>query len=484
VRATLRSLARRRLPAWYDDAKLGIFVHWSVSSVPGWAPREHDVNALLREHYDRAQVLTPYTEWYENSLRFLESPVAEHHRRTWGSRPYAAFAPVFDAATRGWDPAEWARRFRRAGARYVVLVTKHHDGFCLWPSRVPNPRRADWHTGRDCVRDLADAVRAEGMRFGVYYSGGLDWRFEAMPLRTLGDVMASVPRGDYPAYAEAHVRELVAHVRPDVLWNDIAWPATSRPLWRLFADYYDAVPEGVVNDRWLPWSPLLGALRLRPVRRLVDAVLRRRFRRPGAVLVPPALGHFDYRTPEYASFPRPRRRKWECVRGMDKSFGYNRNSRPEDFLARDALIHTLADVVAKNGNLLLNVGPRGEDAGIPEPQLARLDWLGDWLARNGDAVFGSRPWTRAAGTTADGTPVRFTARDATVHAILLGTPPAPAVTLPDVEATPATRATLLGGGPLAAAATPAGLRLELPALPDAPAHAVALTGPVAARRLG
>jgi len=480
LQPTPRGLRRHRLPAWYDDAKLGIFIHWSVSSVIGWAPREHDINELLRRDYDNAQLFTPYTEWYENSLRFPDSPVAEYHRRTHGSRSYASFAADFEAALQRWDPTAWAQRFRQAGARYVVLVTKHHDGFCLWPSRVANPNRSRWHTTRDCVRDLAAAVRAEGMRFGVYYSGGLDWTFEPMALRTMGDVAASIPRGPYPAYAEAQVRELIAHVEPDVLWNDIAWPTTARPLYRLFADYYAAVPDGVVNDRWLSWSPVVGALRHRVVRRGFDALMRRRFRRPDAALTPPGLGHFDYQTPEYVTFADVRRRKWECVRGMDKSFGYNRNSRPDDFLSRDELIHSFVDIVAKNGNLLLNVGPCGEDATISEPQQQRLGWLGDWLARNGECIYATRPWVRAAGATAEGTPVRFTARGRTVYAILLGTPPSTQLTFPDLRRRPTTGARLLGGGPVDCAATNAGVRVTLPALPASPAHAIAFEDVVAA----
>lgn len=473
LQPSLRSLRLHRLPAWYDDAKLGIFIHWSVSSVIGWAPRDHDINEILRRDYDNAQLFTPYTEWYQNSLRFPESPASDYHRRTFGSRPYESFANDFNAALAGWDPVSWAQAFRRAGARYVVLVTKHHDGFCLWPSRVANPQRSGWHTTRDCVRDLAVAVRAEGMRFGVYYSGGLDWTFEPMPLRTVGDVAASVPRAPYPAYAEAQVRELIDHVRPEVLWNDIAWPTPARSLHRLFCDYYAAVPEGVVNDRWVHMSPVMAALRYPAVRRLFDAWLRRQFRKPGAALKPPGIGHFDYQTPEYTTFADVQRKKWECVRGIDKSFGYNRNSRPEDFLSRDQLIHSLADIVAKNGNLLLNVGPRGEDATIPSEQMQRLQWLGEWLGHNGEAIYATRPWVRAEGRTAEGTPVRYTCRDRTVYAILLGAPALTTVTFPDLRAHPTTAARLLGGAALRHDSSDTGLRITLPSLAEQPAYVIA-----------
>src|SRR5581483_563808 len=100
-----------------------------------------------------------------------------HHHATYGDLPYDAFVAEFLAGHRGWDPDAWADLFRAAGARYVVLVTKHHDGVLLWPSAHRNPHKRDWQASRDIVGELAAAVRARGMRFGTYYSGGLDWTF-------------------------------------------------------------------------------------------------------------------------------------------------------------------------------------------------------------------------------------------------------------------------------------------------------------------
>jgi alpha-L-fucosidase len=288
--------------------------------------------------------------------------------------------------------------------------------------------------------------------------------------------MATVPGGDYPAYADAQVRELVERVAPEVLWNDIAWPAPPAALWRLFADYYAAVPEGLVNDRWIARSWVTDALRLRPLRALADRFVERAVRSGRADLTPPRPPHCDVRTPEYAVFPDVRTAKWECVRGIDKSFGYNRNSREEDFLSQRELIHSLADIVSKNGNLLLNVGPRGEDAAIPEAQLRRLRWLGEWLRTNGEAVYGTRPWRRAEGTTREGVPVRFTARGDTVYAILLGAPPGPTVTFEDLPLEGTRRVEVLGCGPLPWRREGTALRVELGALPaGAPAHTVALS---------
>src|SRR5690606_3899629 len=110
------------------------------------------------------------------------SPTARHHAEHYGDAPYEDFRHEFEAGLADWDPEEWADRFAATGAGYVVLVTKHHDGYLLWPSEVENPHRPGWHAPRDIVGDLADAVRARGMRFGVYYSTGLDWTFDDLPI--------------------------------------------------------------------------------------------------------------------------------------------------------------------------------------------------------------------------------------------------------------------------------------------------------------
>jgi alpha-L-fucosidase len=453
----LRALRRRRVPAWWQDAKLGIFVHWTPASVPAFAPVDREIAALLASGRRDALGWSPYTEWYENSLRFADSPVARHHREVYGGRPYREFAREWEAGLSQWNPDAWAAQFAAAGARYVVLVAKHHDGYCLWPSQVVNPHRSGWHCARDVVGELAEAVRNAGMRFGLYYSGGLDWTFDARPIGSLSDMLAAIPHGDYPAYAGAHVRELIARYRPSVLWNDIAWPSDAKRLWPLFTYYYEQVPEGVVNDRWMPWSPLLGATRLGLVKRLVDTSAQRQARRDGGI-VPPKPPHYDVRTPEYTVFPDVQRTPWECVRGMDHSFGYNAASRPEHFIAPEELLWSFVDIVAKGGNLLLNVGPRGVDAQIPNEQRTRLEVLGAFAASHTDALIGTRPWIVAGAATAEGVPVRYTTRDRQVFAFVRdGRAP---VTLPEIAPTPTTTVHTIDGQLLASHATESGLRVN------------------------
>ncbi len=449
------SKRKRKVPAWWADAKLGIFVHWVPASVPGFAPTGTSITDLLTSTEPDPLSRIPYSEWYENSLRFPDSPVARYHREQYGDRPYARFAEDFVAGLSGWDPVDWARRFARTGARYVVLVTKHHDGWCLWPSQVANRHRPGWFSVRDLAGELRDAVVAEGMRFGVYYSGGYDWSFEDHPIGSLSSGVVAWPGDDYPAYAEAQVRELIERYRPAVLWNDIAWPGDRASLERLLRHYFEVVPDGVVNDRWMPPFPGSSLLRYGPVGRAADRLGRWSTRRNEG-LVPPEPPFFQFRTPEFTTFPDIQSTPWECVRGMDQGFGYNRTSTEADHLSRDELLRSFVDIVAKGGNLLLNVGPRGEDAQIPDAQLTRLDWLAEWMDASAEAVQRTRPWIRPSDRTREGVEVRYTARGDRVWALCW---PAPGAARPS-------EVTL----PFAPLADPESGPIRVPLPPDADGH--------------
>ena len=170
-------LAKRRCPAWYARPQLGVFIHWGMFAVPAFAPRGASITDLSRTDYDRLFAKAPYAEWYWNAMRLKGSETAAHHRAKYGDQPYRAFRLTFEQAAEAFDANAWADLFHTAGAGYVVFVTKHHDGFCLWPTAVENPHQPGWHSKRDFVGELAEAVRARGMKFGLYYSGGLDWTF-------------------------------------------------------------------------------------------------------------------------------------------------------------------------------------------------------------------------------------------------------------------------------------------------------------------
>jgi alpha-L-fucosidase len=470
-RSDTRALRAHRVPDWWRDAKLGIFVHWTPASVPAFAPTNDEIGELVASGDRHALAYSPYAEWYENSLRFPESPVARHHAEVYGGRPYRDFGRAWEDALDGWDPDAWADAFAATGARYIVLVTKHHDGYCLWPSTIANPHLAGWHCTRDVVGELAEAVRARGMRFGIYYSGGLDWTFNDHPIGAFSDLALAVPRGDYPSYAAAQVRELVERYRPSVLWNDIAWPAPNAELAQVLTEYYEAVPDGVINDRFLCWSPAWALARAGPVRRVIDGAVARGARK-GQGIIPPKPRFFDVRTPEYTVFDDVQRTAWECVRGMDHSFGHNRASVESDFLTRAELLWSLVDIAAKGGNLLLNVGPRGEDATIADAQLLRLTWLSAFTEKHGAALFATRPWTHAAEGAPGGTEVRYTARGDQVFAFVRGPQTSPTdIVLAHVGATSSTRVTDHDGVALPHRMTVHGLAVTLtaPLSPDVPA---------------
>lgn len=368
----------RPCPDWYRQAGLGIFIHWGIFSVPAFAPRGRAIHDLLREDYDELNKHLPYAEWYENANRLEASPTREHHRRAYGDAPYSAFRKPFDEAARSFDAAAWADSFKAYGARYVVFVTKHHDGYCLWPTDVANPWRPGWHTERDFVGELADAVRARGMRFGLYYSGGLDWTARPLPIANLGDMFAAVPtEPDYVAYSLAQVRELIDRYRPSVLWNDIAWPSGAT-LPGLFDHYYAVVPDGVVNDRWLAQEGLFNSLRDEANRASFNAMMKARIQATSGPQPTPPPPHCDFRTVEYGMSAIPADSMWEACRGLSLAFGHNAQERPEDFLDAQQLIDLYRGVRAGGGNLLINVGPRA-DASIPELQDRPLRALGALL---------------------------------------------------------------------------------------------------------
>jgi alpha-L-fucosidase len=450
---TLASLDTHPLPRWFDDAKFGIMVHWGIFTVPAWAELVIDPGEWLccgklleppsfgREFFTHI----PYVEWYPNTILIPGSPAQAHHAATYGADfPYEAFRPQFEAAATAWSGEAWAELFRTAGARYVVLVTKHHDGFALWPTNVPHPTRPGWNLSRDVVGELDAAVRRRCLRMGLYYSGGFDWSVKQGPVQTAIDALTVAPNTpEYIAYADGQYRELIARYHPAVLWNDITYPAGADVL-GLFADYYNAIPDGVVNDRFT---------------------------------IIPGLTHHDYSTPEFSLPADISPTKFETVRGMGRGFGYNRNETDADLESADGLIHLLVDVVSKNGNLLLNVGPMA-DGSVPIEQVTRLAAIGAWLDVNGEAIFGTRPWTRSAGVLADGTPVRFTAsRDGlTVYATVLGSPAAGTIVLRDAPA-PVTQVRLLGSA-APPSWTPVGSDLEITipsGVPPAAAYVFALS---------
>ena len=337
--ATWETLRARAYPEWFTQAKLGIFIHWGVYSVPSWSGPED------------------YAEWFLRGLQTGDSLRIRYMRDNYGADfEYEDFAPLFKAEL--FEPAQWAELFRQAGARYVVLVSKHHDGYALWPSAYsPGWNSVDVGPGRDLVGELTEAVRTAGLRMGLYYSLG-EWtnelhRWYTDPPDSIG---VSVDRHMVPQF-----KELVSAYRPDLIFADGEWLNTAEQLRsrELIGWYFDELgPDAVVNDRWGEGADI------------------------------------GFRTPEYSSGIELTDRPWTEVRGIGRSFGLNRNEKLEAYMTPEALVHFFAAAVAGGGGMILNVGPAG-DGQIPLLQQERLRQLGAWLEVNGEAIYGSHPWQRS-----------------------------------------------------------------------------------------
>ena len=387
------SLKQHEVPEWFHNAKFGIFVHWGLYSVPAFAITGIDlVDSMKRgpeEHFKN----NPYAEWYLNSLRIKGSPTQKFHNQTYGANfSYDDFIPIFNKEIEKWNPDEMAELFKKAGAKYVVLGTKHHDGFLLWPSDYKNPNKEKYHASRNIVGELTKSVKKRGLKMGLYYSGALDWSFNPNPIIDGKSFVSNGPDSiKYTMYANNHWYELIDKFGPIVLWNDIGYPPNTN-VYEIFSYFYNKFPEGVINDRWRQSH-------------------KSEFKHP-------TVRHWDFTTPEYEKMPKITNYKWEGTRGIGNSYGYNKMETENDYLTPKELIYLLIDVVSKNGNLLLNVGPK-MDGSIPELQKKAILGIGKWLEVNGEAIFETRPWIIAEGETLEKIPIKFTQKDKVLYIHLL-----------------------------------------------------------------
>ncbi|WP_407358307.1 alpha-L-fucosidase [Microbacterium sp. LTA6] len=366
------------VPDWYRDAKLGFFVHWGLYSVPAWAVQHGDgVNIPTEDAYAWHQ----YAEWYGNTVRIAGSPTWERHQRLYGpGTSYEDLADRWDASA--FDADAFVGELVDAGAQYIVPTTKHHEGFCLWGTGTTGFNAVARGPRRDLIAEFHDATRRAGAKFGVYYSGALDWHVSDFPAIESDTDLFRYRRTDehFARYSAAQLEELVERFSPDLLWNDIEWPDGGKGpeaygVAAFLSRYFDAVPDGVVNDRW-------------------------------------GVPYHGFLTREYTDIPDIISEPWESTRGLGYSFGYNQDEDARHSLSGAALVRLLVDVVAKNGNLLINVGPAA-DGSIPELQRDAMRELGAWLRVNGDAIYGTRPWIRMGEQA--GVPVRYTRSADGVH---------------------------------------------------------------------
>ncbi len=466
------SVSSHEIPEWYNDAKFGIFFHWGLFSVPAYARSGQNINdmALEDDTFEAAMKESPYSEWYMNKLRIEGSSTQKYHEEKYGKDfAYTDFQKQFEEISKNCNMDEWAKVCQDAGAKYVVLVTKHHDGYCLWPSEIKNPKDPKYQSKRDFVKELTDAVRGRGLKMGLYYSGIFDWTFVNYPITDMRSFIAHhLSTQEYCDYSVAQTRELIQRYHPSILWNDIGFPFQYDTN-KLFADYYNEVEDGVINDRWKQYKLEDGEDREKKLDQWVEEVEenRKKFGLEGAMMNDL---HHDFTTPEYAVKFQYREKKWELTRGIGMSFAYNAQENENDMLSYPEMVTTLVDVVSKNGNFLLNIGPKA-DGTIPEMQKKPLLKLGAWLKQNGEAIYGTRCWKQQEGKTADGREVRYTQKPDALYVSVFGAELPKEITIKALEIPKDSVVELLGNHTKAAWSQKDGdLVIRPEGCPDEPVH--------------
>ncbi len=356
------SLSGYIVPEWYRRAKFGIFIHWGVFSVPAFG-----------------------NEWYSRNMYIQGSREFEHHRKTWGEQKdfgYKDFIPLFKAER--FDPEGWAELFKAAGAGYVVPVAEHHDGFQMYKSKLSHFNAFEMGPRRDVLGELKRACESRGLIFGTSSHRAEHWFFMGHGKQFDSDIKEPLRRGDFywPAQPEPEdhfdlfstpapdreflddwlVRtcELIDAYQPRLIYFDwwIQHSAFKSHLQKLTAYYY---------DRAAGWGT--GAV----VNYKQDGFLF------GAAVPDVERGQLAQAKPYY----------WQT----DTSTALNSWCYTPDnvFRTPQELVQDLVDIVSKNGNLLLNVGPRA-DGSICEEDVAILKGIGGWLAVNGEAIYGAKPY--------------------------------------------------------------------------------------------
>lgn len=355
-RPTDASLSTHRAPYWLNDSKFGIFIHWGVYAVPAWAP-----------------VGRQYAEWYWQNQQDPNGATYAYHREKYGENfAYDDFIPRFTAAK--FDPRTWLKLIADAGAEYYVLTSKHHDGFALWDTKVSDRNSVKLGPKRNIIDELFTASRkyTPQLRNGLYFSlpewfnPDNPWMGHAPRNPYTG---APLPYTGYTAgkdfvrdYQAPQVLELISEFDPDVLWFDIGGVNDTR---NTITEYFNHAknrkrPKDVTyNDRG-------------------------------------GIPDHDFTTPEYTTYPNTVVAKWEASRGLDPfSYGYNRATPDDRYMTAEEVVRTLVDIVSKNGNFLLDIGP-DFDGTIPDVMQKHLRDAGAWLKVNGEAIYGTTYWSRMA----------------------------------------------------------------------------------------
>jgi len=312
-----------RRTSWFKDARFGMIIHWGVYSIPArgeWVMQQEEIPLKQYEKYFRQFNPTRY------------------------------------------DPREWARLAKEAGMKYMVLTTKHHDGFCLFDSKLTDYKATNTKARRDLIREYVEAARAEGLKVGFYYSL-LDWHHPHYTVDSIhalrNDAKARAEKRDwlkYRKYLHGQVTELMSRYGPiDVLWADFSYGEKGAKEWgsvELLRKVFKLQPKIMVNNR-------------------LDVA--------GDIETP------EQRIPKTIPQRDGRRILWESGMTFNDHWGYAREDH--NYKSAAQAIRMLADCVSKNGNLMLNVGPQ-PDGRIPRESASRLKQIGRWMRANGESIYG------------------------------------------------------------------------------------------------
>ena len=360
------SLAKHPAPEWFRDAKLGIFIHWGIYSVPAFA-----------------------NEWYSRNMYQQGTPEFEHHVKTWGPQKefgYKDFIPLFRAEK--FDPEKWISLFREAGAKYVVPVAEHHDGFQMYRSELSRWNAAEMGPKRDVLGELSAEAKKQGLVNGASTHRIEHWWFMGGGRHFESDITDQEKRGDFywPAVAEQpenHDDLFSEPVPSEEFLND--WMIRTVEL----IDRYE--PKELYFDWWIQIAAA------KPYLRKIAAYYYNRAAQWGRdVMIAYKHDAFAFGTAvvdiERGQFDSVQPFPWQTDTAIAKnSWCYTEGN---DFKKPWSILCDLVDVVAKNGTMLLNVGPKA-DGTISEEDTRVLKEIGAWMKINGEAIYGSRPWRYA-----------------------------------------------------------------------------------------
>ncbi|WP_266159556.1 alpha-L-fucosidase [Dyella silvatica] len=458
-RADWASLQAYRSPSWYDDAKFGIFIHWGVYSVPAFG-----------------------SEWYSRDMYVQGSKEFAHHVATYGAQSqfgYKDFIPRFKAEH--FDPAAWAALFREAGARYVVPVAEHHDGFAMYDSKLSDWTAVKMGPKRDVIGQLSKAIRAQGMHFGLSsHRAEHDW-FMGNGREFASDVSD-------PRYAEFYgpAQQRMSGPDSDNLASDFTYVSQAwlddwlARTTELIDDYH---PDLIYFDWWIGHPTFRNSLpKMLAYYYNQSAALSQNAAR-GGVVVNYKFGEFadgaGVLDVERGQLSGIHPTHWQTDTSISEaSWGYIEH---DTYKSPQTLIHLLVDVVSKNGNLLLNIGPRA-DGVIPQGAQDVLRQIGGWLKVNAEAIYGSKPWrvfgegpTETVGGTFQDTKTkpytaadfRFTTGNGKLYAIELGWPTDGKAVIHAIKPADGVRSVqqVADGKPVSWQQKDDGLHLTLPAKP-------------------